>query len=310
MGRRLGSALASLLFAFAVAGCGGPESTERPTDPSSEASTPSAPLPRQIVALTKKGDVVVVDRETNESRVIASFPPREDPQVEAGSFRAVDVTALPDGRFLVATCCEPAAGHMYALSEDGHRLKDQDLFAEDAGHDADTRVASGELVGLVIRPLEDLNSAAYTLAPPADVSGWSPDSISWSTADDRIAFTLGGQIGVVDVSADSLADATFVDPPGGSYWAGVGSTTDGLVAVEQAGEPLHPSGPSRLVRVDVETGESSELVPTEGRITDLAVDPTGSHLLWVEGGKLRWLGGGDDGTLPGDFIGAGWIGAA
>jgi hypothetical protein len=293
-----------------MAACGDTESTAPPAGSSSEAGAPSAPVPKQIVALTKQGDVVVIDRESQDSRVVASFPAREDSQVEAGSFQALDVTALPDGRFLVATCCEPAAGHMYALSEDGHRLKDQDLFAEDAGHDAVARVASGELVGLVIRPLDDLNSAAYTLALPADVSGWSPDSISWSTGDDRIAFVLGGEIGAVDVSADSLADATFVDSPEGSYWAGVASTTDGMVAIEQGGDVLHPAGQSRLLRVDIETGETSELVPTEGRITDLAVDPSGSYLLWVEGGNVRWLTDDDEGTVPGDFIAASWMSAA
>jgi hypothetical protein len=310
MGRRLGPALASFLFAFALAGCGDEKSSEGLTGSSSETGVSSAPLPTQIVALTKQGDVVVIDRETKESRVIASFPPREDPQVEAGSFRAVDVTALPDGRFLLATCCEPAAGHMYALSEDGQRLKDQDIFAEDAGHDADTRVASGELVGLVIRPLSDLNSAAYTLAPPPNVSGVSPDSISWSAADDRIFFTMGDTIGVVDISADSLADATYVDPPDGSYWAGVANTTEGTVAIEQGGDSLHPSGPSRLLRLDMDTGASAELVSIDGRITDLAVDPTGSYLLWVEGGDLHWLAADVEATLPGDFVAAGWMSAA
>jgi hypothetical protein len=312
MGRRLGPALASFLFALALAGCGDEKSTEGLTGPRppSETGASPAPLPAQIVALTKQGDVVVIDRETRESRVIASFPPREDPQVEAGSFRAVDVTALPDGRFLVATCCEPAAGHMYALDEDGHRLKDQDIFAEDAGHDGDSRVASGELVGLVIRPLSDLNSAAYTLAPPPDVSGFSPDSISWSAADENIVFTLGDTIGVVDVSADSLADATYVDPPAGSYWAGVANTTEGTVAIEQGGDSLHPSGPSRLVRLDMDTGASTKLVSTDGRITDLAADPTGSHLLWVEGGDLHWLAADVEATLPGDFVAAGWMSAA
>jgi hypothetical protein len=311
MRKRLGPALASLLFALATVGCGDTQSSQRSTGSSSHAGeTASATLPTRIVALTKQGDVVVVHRETKESRVIASFPPREDPQVEAGSFRAVDVTALPDGRFLVATCCEPAAGHLYALGEDGHRLEDQDIFAEDVGHDADTRLASGELVGLVIRPLSDLNSAAYTLAPPADVSGFSPDNISWSPAEDRVVFTLGDTIGVVDVSADSLADATYLDPPDGSYWAGVVSTTDGTVAIEQGGDSLHPSGPSRLVRVDVGTGESSEFLPTEGRITDLAVDPSGTYLLWVESGDLRWLGDSEEGVLPGDFVAAGWMSTA
>jgi len=262
------------------------------------------------VALTKQGDIVVIDRKTKESRVLASFPPRDDPQVAAGSFRAVDVMALPDGRLLLATCCEPAAGHMYALSEDGHRLKDQDLFAEDAGHDADSRVASGELVGLVIRPLSDLKSVAPTLALPPDLTGFSPDNISWAPGEERIAFTIGGKLAVVDVSADSLADATFVDPPRGSHWSGAAYATDGTVAVEQGGDPLHPSGPSRLLRVEMATGESSELVSTEGRVTDLAVDSTGTSLLWVEGGNLRWLVADQDATLPGDFIAAGWMSAA
>ena len=310
MSRRLGPALASSLFALVFAGCGDTQSSEPPTSASSEAGSRSAPVPAQIVALTKQGDVVVIDRETKESRLVASFPPRKDPQVEAGSFRAVDVMALPDGRFLLATCCEPAAGHMYALSQDGHRLKDQDLFAEDAGHDAGARVASGELVGLVIRPLSDLNSAAYTLALPPDVTGFAPDNISWARGEDRVAFTIGGRLAVVDVSADSLADATFVEPPDGSHWSGAAYTSQGTVAVEQGGDPLHPSGPSRLLRVDIDTGQSSELVSTEGRVTDLAVDSTGTYLLWVEGGDLRWLGDDASATIPGDFIAAGWLDAA
>jgi hypothetical protein len=309
--RRLGPALAGILVTLALGGCGGGAEDESPTiaqGPSSTgAATPPA-VPPRIVALTEGGDVVIVDREAEETRIIASFPPREDPQVAAGSFRAVDIVALPDGRILLATCCEPAAGHMYALAEDGRRLKDQDLFAEDAGHDAQgTRVASGELVGLVIRPLSDLNSAAYTLALPPDLSGFSPDNISWSTEEDRVAFTLGGRLAVVDVSAESLADATYVEAPAGSHWAGAASTSDGTVAVEQGGDPLHPSGPSRLLRVDMESGESSELVSTQGRISDLAVDPSGSYLLWVEGGRLRWLANGGSTTLPGNFIAAGWM---
>ena len=266
--------LAGVLAALVMSACGGGSADQSAP---AEAPPSASVVPRQIVALTTGGDVVIVDRGTKESRVLASFPPRDDPQVEAGSFRAVDVMSLPDGRLLLATCCEPAAGHMYTLSEDGHRLEDQDLFAEDAAHDAGTRVASGELVGLVIRPLSDLNSAAYTLALPPDLTGFSPDNISWSSKEDRVAFTLGGRLAVVDVSADSLADATYVEAPAGSHWAGAYSTTDGTVAVEQGGDPLHPSGRSRLLRVDMESGESSELVSTQGRISDLAVDPSGSY---------------------------------
>jgi len=117
---------------------------------------------------------------------------------------------------------------------------------------------------------------------------------------------LGDTIGVVDVAADSLADATYVDPP----LAGVANTTEGTVAIEQGGDPLHPSGPSRLVRLEMDTGASTKLVSTDGRITDLATDPTGSYLLWVEGGDLHWLAADVEATLPGDFVAAGWMNAA
>jgi hypothetical protein len=61
------------------------------------------------------------------------------------------------------------------------------------------------------------------------------------------------------------------------------------------------------MRVDLETGDSAQLVSTKGRITDLAVDPSGSYLLWVEGGRLRWLAGAESGTLDGTFVAAGWL---
>ena len=310
MGRRLGPALASFLFALALAGCGDEKSSEGLTGSSSETGASPAPLPAQIVALTKQGDVVVIDRETRESRVIASFPPREDPQVEAGSFRAVDVTALPDGRFLVATCCEPAAGHMYALSEDGHRLKDQDIFAEDAGHDADSRVASGELVGLVIRPLSDLNSAAYTLAPPPDVSGFSPDNISWSAADDKSS----------SHRRERSASSTYppIHSPMRRSWIRPMGRTGPAPPTRSRGQSRSSREATRCIRpgragscvVDMDTGTSTELVSTKGRVTDLAADPTGSYLLWVEGGNLRWSVDDEGATLPGDFIAASWMSAA
>jgi hypothetical protein len=305
--------LAGALAALTV-GCAGSPSTqsppgaEAPPTTSSAASPRPAAVPGRIVALNEEGDVVVIDRETKQRKVVAAFPPRDDPQASAGSFRAVDVTALPDGRLLLATCCEPAAGHLYALTEQGKRLKHQDLFAEDAGRDAGgSRVASGELVGLVIRPLSNLTSALSTIALSPDLIGFAPEDISWSPEADRILFTVGGKLAVVEASAASLAEATYLDPSRGFHWSGAAYTSDGAVAVEQGGDLLHPSGPSRLLRVDPKTGKSSELVPTEGRITDLAVDPSGSFLLWVEGGRLRWLADGESSRLPGSFIAAAWL---
>ena len=87
MGKRFALALAGVLTALAVAGCSDTQSRVVPTASSSEADRPSAPAPLQFVALTEQGDFVVIDRKTKESRVLASFPPRDDRQVAAGSFR-------------------------------------------------------------------------------------------------------------------------------------------------------------------------------------------------------------------------------
>jgi hypothetical protein len=72
--------------------------------------------PEGIVALTQSGDIVEIDhRARTVERTIASFPPRDDP--EGGPFQAQDVSALPDGRILVDTCCEPAAGNITLVDE-------------------------------------------------------------------------------------------------------------------------------------------------------------------------------------------------
>ena len=60
----------------------------------------------------------------------------------------------------------------------------------------------------------------------------------------------------------------------------------------------------------MDTGASTKLVSTDGRITDLATDPTGSYLLWVGGGDLHWLAADVEATLPGDFVAAGWMSAS
>jgi hypothetical protein len=265
-----------------------------------------------MVALTEKGDIVVIDRETmDEVQTVASFPPYEDPEVSAGSFWPVDVTTLPDGRILLATCCEPAAGHIYVLGEEGRRMKKQDLFAWDAQADpAGGRLATGEIIGLVIRPLPDPSSPSTTLDLAKGQEGFAPEDLSWSPDGGRILFTIGGRLGVVDASAGSLAEATYADAPPGSYWSGAAYTVDGPVAVEQPGELFQPSGPSRLVRVDPQTGATTELVPTEGEIADLTVDPSGGYLLWVGDGRLHWLIDGEISTLDGEFLAAAWVTAS
>jgi hypothetical protein len=308
------NALVLALTAILLAGCAetpvsGSGSSPAPSaSPSPSAGTSREP-PSRIVALTEQGDIVVIDRESMQQvRTVASFPPYEDPEVSAGSFWPVDVTALPDGRVLLATCCEPAAGLLYVIGEDGRRMENQDLFALDAAADpAGERLATGEIIGLVIRSLPSFSSPTATLDLPTGQEGLAPEDLSWSPDGSRVLFTIGGRLGVVDASSRSLSEAIYADAPPGSYWAGAAYTVEGPVAVTQPGEIFQPSGPSRLVRVGPQTGQAVELVPTEGQIADLTVDASGQYLLWVEDGRLRWLIDDEISTLDGEFLAAAWV---
>lgn len=306
-------ALVLALTATLLAGCAeAPVSGTGPSPAATASPSPSAQTsrepPGQIVALTEKGDIVVIDRESMQQvRTVASFPPYEDPEVSAGSFWPVDVTALPDGRVLLATCCEPAAGLLYVIGQEGRRMENQDLFAVDAVADpAGERLATGEITGLAIRSLPNFSSPTATLDLPTGQEGYAPEDISWSPDGSRILFTIGGRLGVVDPSSRSLSEATYAEAPAGSYWSGVAYTVEGPVAVEQPGEIFQPSGPSRLVRVDPQTGQAVGLVRTEGQIADLAVDASGQYLLWVEDGRLRWLIDDEISTLDGEYLAAAW----
>jgi hypothetical protein len=218
LSKRNASVLA--LTAILLAGCAetplaGSGASPEPSAPPSPSAEASREPPSRILALTEQGDIVVIDRESAQQvRVVASFPPYEDPEVSAGSFWPVDVTALPDGRVLLATCCEPAAGLLYVLGEYGRQMENQDLFAVDAAADpAGERLATGEIIGLVIRPLPGFTSPTTTLDLPTGQVGLAPEDLSWSPQGNRVLFTIGGRLGVVDASSRSLSEAIYAECP-------------------------------------------------------------------------------------------------
>jgi hypothetical protein len=296
-------------LAVLIAGCGGDEapSSRAPAKPE-----PSEP-PALIAALTKDGDVVVMDRVTlTRTATLASFRRHEDPETGLVYREVEDLTALTDGRVLVSTCCEPAGGAVFLVAE---AREPADTFS---GWDPQVDSAGGKLAiagipGIAIREaLEPLPSHTLEVEVSAEALDYMPADPAWSPDGRKLVFTTDGRLGVVPVTAASLGDAKLLAPREGWFWFSPVFMKEGVVAVERTGSHIErdASGPSRLVSVDLETGKTVELASSSAPITDVAVDGSGSHLLWVDGGTLRWRSGDATSSLEGDFVAAAWIPAA
>jgi hypothetical protein len=221
--------------------------------------------------------------------------------------RAEDLTPVPGEGVLVSTCCEPAGGAIYLLDEAGQR---HDKFS---GWDPQVdptgmRVAIGGIPGITIHESLAPRPRRTLEADPAVIDNMPTDP-SWSPDGQELAFTVGGRLGVVTLTAGSLAEADILEPDEGTHWSSPVYTAEGIVAVEQRGSwtSWPRSGPSRLLSVDFETGEAVELASSSGPITDVSVDPSGRQLLWVEDGRLRWRINGVPSDLDGDFVAAAWL---
>lgn len=275
-------------------------------EPGRETSTTppeqSAPAPSRVVALTGDGDVVVIDLETrSREATLASFRARTIEESSSVYGRADDLTALPDGGVLVSTCCEPAGGAVVLLAGG----KQRDIFSgwDPQVDPSGAEIAIAGIPGIAIhpaslapRPTRMLVGDASVLEEPAEDPAWSPDGRT-------LVFTTGGRLAVVDGTAGMLGEALFVDPEEGTQWSSPAYTRDGVVAVLDSGS----DGASRLVAVDPATGETTELVSSSGPITDVAVDPSGRHLLWVDEEGLSWQSDGERSTFEGDFVAAAWL---
>lgn len=314
---RVALALAALGSALAVvipAGCssGDDEPSDAAADASSDtggdtggSTTDSPEAPTRMVALTARGDVIAIDRlSLTAEATLASFPSRKDAETGIIYGRADDLTALPGEQVLVSTCCEPAGGAiaLLAAGERHDKFSGWDPQVDPTGE----RVAIGGIPGITIheslapRPAHMLESAPGLLEP--EDPSWSPDGR-------EVAFSSLGRLGVVPVTAASLTEADIVEPDDETYWTAPAYTTEGVVAVAQSGSwgPGDPSGPSTLFRVDPATGEKVELVSSSGPITDVSVDASGRHLLWVDDGRLHWQIAGATGSFGRNFVAAAWL---
>jgi hypothetical protein len=294
---------------FLLAGCGGDQAPSSGTPAKPDAPEP----PTLIAALTKDGDVVVIDRVTlKQEAKLATFHREEDSETGLIYREVEDLTVLSDGRVLVSTCCEPAGGAIFLVTEargPADTLSGWDPQVDSTGE----RVAIAGIPGIAIHDaLAPLPSHTLEVVVRAEALDYMPADPSWSRDGRRLVFTVDGRLGVAPVTAASLGEAKLRAPREGRFWFSPVFTAEGVVAAERTGSHIErkPSGPSRLVSVDLETGETVELASSRSPVTDVAIDGSGRHLLWVDGGTLRWGIGGTTSSLEGDFVAAAWFPAA
>ena len=298
--------VAAATLGFLSAACGADEAT------SGRAPTKPEP-PTLIAALTEDGDVVVIDRVTLErTATLASFRRHEDPETGLIYREVEDLTALSDGRVLVSTCCEPAGGAVFLVVE-GRQPADTFSGWDPQIDSGGEKVAIAGIPGIAIHEaLAPLPSHTLEVDVDLDALDYMPADPAWSADGRRLVFAVDGGLGVAPVTAASLGEATLLPPREGKFWFSPVFAAEGIVAVERTGSHIErkPSGPSRLVSVALETGETVELASSSGPITDLAVDKSGRHLVWVDNGTLRWRVDGAISSLEGDFVAAAWLPAA
>jgi hypothetical protein len=288
----------ALLAALILGACGSEDAT-------APAGAPPAEPPSHILALTARGDLIVVNRTTRKREAtLASFPWRRDREVGLIYGRAEDFTVLRGDRILVSICCEPAGGNIVLLAKGKRRnvLTGWDPQVGPSG----ARVALGGIDGIAIYPAS-LRPRARRLIEGTP-SG-QPEDPAWSRDARQLAYTANGRLGVVRAGARSLAGSQLLEARDGAFWTSPVFTADGLVAVEQTGayEEFPRRGPSRLVSVDLATSETVELASAARPIRDVSVDPSGRHLVWAGRDGLRWSVDGVTSRRAGNYVAAVWL---
>jgi hypothetical protein len=264
-----------------------PQSTTSTTEPAGPvAPDVDAPMPREAVAVTDDGRLVVLDTASGEPlRQLASAGDPAAPLPPEGAaglpnvINAVDVDPQ-SGTVMYSECCEPISGEVFEVPLDGSIPPTSRGGGLDPSIDGDARFSvAASSYGLILLTGNDAHIPLDGLLPEA--YGLSTQDPTWVLDERTIAFSLfpGTHVALgvlVQDEADQLTAAAYA-PPDGQSWTDpvpwIGPSGDAAVLVAQQccsnGDPFEHDGRARSVVLDVTTGSVlEELAPYDGVVVD------------------------------------------
>ena len=281
-------------------------------------------LPATFVAVTQGWEAVEVDTATGNiirSLGAAQRPDQSDDEAAVtGAIQQVWRTS-DQQTFVISTCCEPAAGELFAVGPDQMLTAESRLdrfftYGWTAGpspfSDEVATAGLGLQVGSVVGELRALPSLADELRQPSGVVAWKRDGsgLSWISNN----FTPEGGAGLVGVALDEAMPLPMVIE---LDWVGPGQWLDGIGAQESGNlvgflntENADPEAPSVSSTEGVIFSPDGVLIatfPVETGSLWGGYDPSGRVLIYTDGDNVvRWQGLGQSGVLAEGFIHASW----
>ena len=271
--------------------------------------SPDAARPSDIAAIVG-GSIVMLDgRDGHTLRTLANHP-----EADSGGFPHLEGLSLTPDRSAVfyALAGDCGQGTIYrvatdghtppvvfttgvspAVSPDGHKLAYAAAATGGAERQCQNTVVVRDLKSGAERSWRypatpDFNSVMYQNAVISEI-GWAPDSA-------RLAYTLsyeGDSVAILDTGADtdlSQTEEVVVPSGGGNSSHPAWQASSGLLGLfntrfECCYDDVY-TGPPRAVLVNPERRLDTPLLPPGRRVTALDFDASGTHLLFVEGGRL------------------------
>ncbi len=306
--------------------------TTVPTTTSPPTTVAPASGPATFVGVTTEGRLVVVDVATGqEVRELARLgdprtPATADDPIPPNSIESVEVIRATDevdfrvDQVLYGTCCEPAAGEIFAIGIDGSPTTippfeaPQDNGRLFFGHhpavdDQGTALVASFADGAVSSVTLDDDYASGASQYDLDAQGSATDP-SWVRGGAwQIAYEVLGETRTIHLAAGPVAgDIRELTPPDGRIWVDPVGIDGRLVVAEQCctDEQLQDAATGRVI--DTATGEVVDSFAYSGPVGDQDVSATDDLIVTYADGRVVSLDPetGVERALASGFIAASW----
>ncbi|NND01443.1 MAG: hypothetical protein HKN91_01520 [Acidimicrobiia bacterium] len=277
-------------------------------------------LPATFVAVTDDWEAVEVNTATGERiRSIAQFDQPSETGEEPGFFNAIqNIWRSPDGAwYAISTCCEPAAGAIYFIPQDGtlDAQSTENAVLVDGWTAApspfDDRFAT---LGFSIA-IGAAGEDADIVHSPDPADGMPNGSVAWHNNGHQVSWLSSdrGRPNLVTLDLDNPESGPDVVP---LDWVDDTQWLQGI-AMQQSGRFV------AFLNSQSDDPEAPELIRTEGVAFDEfgliatfdvelgsfwgGYEPSGRMLIYTDGDNVvRWQGLGKSGVLGEGYLHASW----